>query len=172
MKYGKMPEPDRVAKLPHYKGIPITYTTLVVDGVPQFKAVDTDRVWECKRNGKCSICGEVLDYKIAFMVTKEEADSRYVFENPNHEDCLRYAFNLCPWLYYSKATYGDTDKLNEKFKDSGFSFHASHPDRQKANTRPPILGIYICRDYKNVVHKGYRICKVGKAQNIEWIEGK
>lgn len=167
-----MEEPERIKRLPHYKGLPVTYTTLVVDGVPNFKAVDNDKVWEVKKNGKCSVCGEPLDYWIAFMTSEKEANSRYVFDNPNHEECLRYSFNICPWLYYSKATYSDINKLNENMKDGGIVYYHSHPDRNQSLDRPSKLGIYITRDYKNVMHQGYRVCKVGKAQKIEWIEGK
>lgn len=172
MKYNTMEEPERVARLPHYKGLPVTYTTLVVDGVPNFRAIDSDKVWEVKDKKKCSICGEPLDYWIAFMVSEKEAESRYVFDNPNHEDCLRYAFNVCPFLYYSKATYSDVKKVQDKMEDAGIKFVSAHPDRDVSLDRPPKLGIYITRDYKNVINKGYRVCKVGKAQKIEWIEGR
>ena len=40
LKYRTMEEPPRVANLPHYKGIPIPYTTMTLeDGTPHFKAV-------------------------------------------------------------------------------------------------------------------------------------
>lgn len=170
MKYRDMEEPERVAKLPHYKGIPITYTTLVdKNGIPNFKATDAERVWEVKRDKKCSICGEPLDYWIAFMVTEEEAESRNIYENPNHEECLKFAFNVCPWLYYSKAKYSDLSKVNLE----GYTLTSSHPDREhEGSPRPPKLGIYITNNYKNVILPNrYRVCKAGKPKRLEWIEG-
>lgn len=172
MKHRSMPEPERIARLPHYNGLPVTYTTLVdLNGIPNFKATDDRKVWECKRDGKCSICGEPLDYWIAFMVTEEEAKSRNVYENPNHEECLRYAFNICPWLYYSKAKYSDPSE--DWNKTEGFIVYAAHPDRTNSLDRPPKLGIYVTSGYKNkVLRNRYRVCRVGNAKKLEWIEGK
>lgn len=165
----EMQKPERMAKLPHYKGLPVPALTLIDDkGIPQFKVIDNDKVWELKRDKKCGICGESLDYWIAFMVTEEEVNSRHIFESPNHIDCLKYAFEICPWLYYSKATYSHLDKVNME----GIEIVSAHPDREITNERPSKLGIYICRSYENVIYKGYRVCKVPQAKNIEWIEGK
>jgi hypothetical protein len=161
-------KPERIAKLPHYKGLPITATTLVDDnGVPNFKSIDNSKVWECKRDGKCAICGEALDYWLAFMVTEEEAEKRIIFESPQHVDCLKYAFQICPWLFYSKAKYSDPKTV----KMEGVTFGHSHPDREKSLERQDMLGIYVCRSYENVIIKGYRVCKVPKAKYIEWIKG-
>lgn len=172
MKYRTLEEPERIAKLPHYKGIPITYTTLVDEnGIPEFKSTIPERVWEVKRDHKCSLCGEPLDYWIAFMVTEKEAETQLVYENPNHEECLRFAFNICPWLFYRNATYSDLGNIKSKVE--GYTSVGAHPDREESNKRPSTLGIYITRSYENVVLPSrYRVCKVAKAKRIEWIEGK
>lgn len=170
-----MTEPDRIKKLFHYKGIPVTATTdIKPDGTPDFKRVDDKKVWEFKRDKKCAICGDPLDYWIAFMVTEDEAKSREIFESPQHEECLRYAFELCPWLYYSKAKYSELQGAE--------AVNMSHPDRYAMSQRPPKLGIYICRSYENkiinppagTVNYGvkYRIAFASPPKRIDWIEGK
>lgn len=171
MKYREMVAPPRVAKLPLFKGIYVPYTTMVIDGVPNFKAVDDEKVTEVKFEHKCSICGEPLDYWIAFMVTEEDAESRHVFDNPNHEECLRYAFNVCPFLYYSKASYSDINKLNSNPNDP--FVYVENKMEMDSLQRPPKLGIYITNNYKNVIYKRkFRVCKVGNPKRIEWIEGQ
>lgn len=169
MKYRTMEKPERIKKLPEWKGIIIPYLTYVdADGKPHFKTTDPNKTWEVKRDHKCSICGEPLDYWISFMVTEEEAESRLVYENPNHEECLRYAFNVCPWLYWSRATYSETGDTIGDVVTIG-----AHPAREESNARPSKMGIYITNNYKNVVLPNrYRVCKVGKAKRIEWIDGK
>lgn len=168
MKYRSMEVPEHMKDNAVYKGLVVPYTTLIVDDKPQFKMINNERVWECKRDGLCSLCGKPLDYWKAFMVTEKEAESRIIFENPNHEDCLKYAFNVCPWLFYSKATYADisSGQLN------GIDVVSSHPDRELSNQRPPKFGVYITNRYENVMRGQYRVCKVGKAKRLEWIEGK
>lgn len=164
-----MEMPDSIKMLEQYKGFPITATTLIVDGKPNFKATDPEKVWEFKRDGKCSICGQSLNYWIAFMVTEEEAKTGLIYESPNHEACLRYAFKICPWLAYSNAKYTDLSKNT--------TLIGSHPDRALISGRPEKLGIYICKSYENVIIKKpytqyvFRVCKVPKAKRIEWIEG-
>jgi hypothetical protein len=162
-----LPEPERIAKLPHYKGLPVTAVTVVIDDIPNFRAVDPDKIWKLKEERKCGICGDPLDYWIAFMVSAGEIESKRVYESPSHEECLRYAFQACPWLYYSKYKYSNPEIM----KIEGFKFAAVHPDRKVINERPDMLAIYICNGYKNIVHKGVRVCKVSGAKKIEWFKG-
>jgi hypothetical protein len=163
-------EPERIARLPHYKGLPVSAITMIDDnGIPNFRMVDSEKTWELKRTNCCSICGEPLDYWIAFMVSEGEAQSRLVYESPNHEECLRHAFAICPWLFYSKHKYSEPSKMDINME--GVKVVASHPDRKVTNHRPENLGIYICRNYTNVVEKGMRVCKVGKPVRIEWFKG-
>lgn len=173
MEYGTMDKPERIQRLPHYKGLPITAITMIDDeGVPNFKSVDHLKIRKMKNEKCCGICGEKLDYWMAFMVSEEEAKTRYVFESPNHVECLKYAFNICPWIFYSKQRYSEVDKMNEIYNEKGYTILATHPDRETMNERPQKLGIYVCRGYENVIHKGYRVCKVSPAKSIEWVEGK
>jgi hypothetical protein len=167
MKHTVMTEPARIAKLPHYKDLPITATTLVNEaGIPDFRAINNAKIWQFKKERKCSICGDPLDYWIAFMVSEGEAQSRYIYESPNHEECLEYAFQICPWLFYSKRKYSSPERMKQE------GYFGSHPDRAVTNERPELLGIYVCRSYENVIHKGIRVCKVPKAKRIEWIKGQ
>jgi hypothetical protein len=174
MKYRQMDVPERMKNRPQYKGVYIPYLTEIAeDGAPLFKQVDPEKTWEVKRDGKCALCGEKLDYWKAFMVNKQEAESRIVFENPNHEDCLRYAFNVCPWLYYSRATYS---AVSDEIDELGRVQVSSHPDRDETNQRQPEYGLYITNRYENIIIPlngiHYRVCKVGKAKRLEWIAGK
>ncbi len=162
-----LPEPERIARLPHYKGLPITAITTVIDGIPNFRMVDSEKTWELKKEHKCSICGEPLDYWIAFMVSENEIKTRMVYESPNHEECLRYAFQICPWLYFSKHKYSNPDLMEIE----GFKIVSSHPDRKSVNERPDMLAMYICRGFENVVRNGIRVCKVQPAKRIEWFKG-
>jgi hypothetical protein len=161
-------EPENIKKLPHFRGLPITAITFVgEDGTPNFKVIDNEKVRDCKDNKKCAICGQPLGWWIAFMVSEKEAQTRFIFESPNHEECLRYAFELCPWLYYSKAKYSDPETV----KADGMGTISSHPDRSTINERPEKLGLYLCRGYDNVIHRGFRVCKVPPAKKLEWFEG-
>lgn len=173
MKYREMEIPERMKDLLMYQGVAVPYTTLVTDdGKIHFKSTDNEKNWEIKRDKKCAMCGKPLDYYIAFMVSEKEAESRIVYENPNHEECLRYAFNVCPWLFYSKARYTDASRIDIE----GVRIVNAHPDRKIDDgnaQRPQKLGIYITRGYENIIHKKmYRVCKVAKPVRIEWIEGK
>lgn len=161
-------KPERMARRPHFQGIPIPALTFVGDnGIPNFKIVDDQMVRKMKDEHKCGLCGEPLDYWIAFMVSEEEARTRFIFESPNHEECLRYAFNVCPWLYYSNAKYNSMEYTTE-----GYKVKSTHPDRESMNARPPKLGIYICNGYKNVINRGVRVCKAASPKRLDWIEGK
>lgn len=173
MKYRAAEIPERMKELPLYKGVAVPYVTFIdKEEKIHFALVNDERVWEVRRDKKCSLCGKPLDYYIAFMVTEDELASREIFENPSHEECLRYAFNACPWLYYSKARYSDP----ERHQIEGVTVVQTHPDAISNAQRPEKLGICITRGYNNViVNKGgqrVRLCKIAKPIKVEWIEGK
>ena len=176
-----LPEPERIARLPKHNGFPVTATTAVENGVPNFKQVDSEKVWQFKQEKRCAICGEALDYWIAFMVTPAEVESRKIFESPMHEECLRHAFKICPWLFWSKANYSPVLEWDEKeikaaIERDGKAVVGSHPERSVSQQRPEKLGIYICNRYENVLltdkakRISWRVCKVPAAKRLEWME--
>jgi hypothetical protein len=162
--------PERMKKLAVYKGFPITATTLMEGDIPNFKVVNTSAVWEFKRDRKCAMCGEPLDYWIGFVVSEKEAETRFIYESPAHVECLEYAFKICPWLAYTNAHYSIPENI--KFRTEGLVAAGSHPEREVRSQRPDKLGIYICRSYENVMHNGMRVCKAAYAKTIIWIEGR
>lgn len=166
-----VPMPPRVAKLPQYKGMPVTVTTFVDDnGIPNFRAIDHAKVWPLKRDHRCGICGEPLDYWIAFIASPSEVAAQMVYDNPYHEDCARYALAVCPWLVYARSKYADVAKLPAP---EGFTFLPTHPDREAMVERPDRMALYVVRSYENVIDRNrVRGCKVPAPKRLEWFPGR
>jgi hypothetical protein len=172
-------EPERMKKLPHFKDLPIGYTTEMNGDIPNFKAVDGEKVWRAKEKGLCSICGEPLDYYKAFLVTEREAETREVYENPNHVECLHHAFKVCPWMFYADSKYTDPEIV--KAYGDILRFGRSHPEAAEGQQRAERLGVYICRNYllaekiqtapNGISKQLWRFCKVGNAVSVTWIKG-
>lgn len=94
--------PERLAKRPRQGNLPVLYTSHMQSGVADFRLNDPDRVYNVFRYHKCAICGQPLDRPV-FLVGPHVKDMRITPEPPTHEECIRYALQVCPYLSRSKA---------------------------------------------------------------------
>jgi hypothetical protein len=86
------------------RGLPIPFVqALHADGTPDFTAVDAGKAWEAGRQRRCGLCGEPLDYWIAFVGGPRSARHRQYLDPPMHSDCAFAALELCPHLAVQRA---------------------------------------------------------------------
>lgn len=98
-----IPIPARLASRPRQGGLPILYTSFVAaDGVADFRVNDPYRTYDVFRLNLCAMCGGDLRYPV-FLAGPAVKDSRITPEPPGHEECLRYAVAVCPYLSRRKA---------------------------------------------------------------------
>lgn len=93
-----MREPDALAARPHRGGLPIPYVTAIVDGVPDFRVHDAPNRKRCDDERLCQLCGTPLARRAWFFGLERQLTTHRFAEPPAHEDCSRYAIEVCPWL--------------------------------------------------------------------------
>lgn len=122
------------------RGFPIPFVVYRdVRGVPHFTVDDTVKLNQALTEKLCALCGKKLKLGQLWLISGPEAaflDDGLYTTPPAHEECARYAIQVCPFLAvptYSKLIEDKTLKP-EAIHDTV----AVHND-QIAPPRPPLL---------------------------------
>jgi len=98
MKSPTVPIPDRCKDLPTWEGWIIPYFASVNNGKPDFAVMDANNVNRCLVHELCGICGKPLDRIMCFIGGERCAENKVFVDPPMHEECARYAAQVCPFL--------------------------------------------------------------------------
>jgi len=151
---------------PEYKGYIIPYTTLIDDkGVPNFQAIDQEKVLDCIMNQKCGVCGQSLrgEQWIAF-IGGDKCAQNFAFVDPGmHPECAYYAAETCPYLKNEDGAYSKTPNL--KAPENAHVAVLEEVDKQ----RPARMMILFTKGYE-VVMQGLVMLIIAKRDPhiIDW----
>ena len=102
IKIAEIPIPTRMKWLARdHRGYPVPYLVQRDRaGRPHFTISSSQRVTEVATRKKCGLCGKSLDLGAWFVGgPRSFLHPRGAFSDPAmHEDCARYALQICPWL--------------------------------------------------------------------------
>ncbi len=91
--------PDRIAQLPKDDvGRPVPFFVEYVDGKPDFRIFDPEKLGRCYREKRCWVCGDKLGVHRAFVIGPMCAVNRVSSEPPSHLDCAIFSAQACPFL--------------------------------------------------------------------------
>ena len=92
--------PPRLARRPRdRRGLPVPFVQAShPDGSPDFTAVDARLVMDAIGRHLCGLCGQRLDYWIAFVGGPTSVAQQMFLDPPMHVDCARAALQLCPHM--------------------------------------------------------------------------
>jgi hypothetical protein len=82
-----------------------------VDGEPEFRAVDPQRIFEAHRKHLCLVCGRRLGPRKAFTIGPMCAVNRVSAEPPSCIVCARFAVTACPFLSRPLAKRADLSDM-------------------------------------------------------------
>ena len=89
--------PDRIKRLPiDEEGFPVPYFVPYVNGRPEFRGFDGEKLGICVRQKRCWLCGEPLGKFMVFVIGPMCAVNRTSAEPPSHRDCPQFAVRACP----------------------------------------------------------------------------
>jgi hypothetical protein len=103
------PVPKSIRDLPTYRGLPVPFTVLWVDGVPDFKVTDPAKVALCVSDRLCGMCGLVMGDEVAFIGGDLSLTNRLFTDPAMHEECARFALTVCLFLLGQKG-YAENPK--------------------------------------------------------------
>jgi hypothetical protein len=102
--------PDRMKHLPlNEQGFPVPYFVPYVDGKPEFRGFDGEKLGICVRHEKCWLCGSQLGKNMVFTIGSMCAVNRVSAEPPSHYGCAHYAAMACPFLSQPRMRRNEVD---------------------------------------------------------------
>jgi hypothetical protein len=141
---------------PKIKGLPIPYVQLIKeDGTPDFTALDPLKVHECVRKRLCGLCGQKLDWWVAFIGGPGSAKVGTYSDAGMHPSCAYQALSLCPHIF-NRKTKRATKVADGVIEPSGY-----------VAAKPEYWCVYICRDFKLMGDGDNWYIQAGKAKRIE-----
>ncbi len=90
--------PAFLSHLKTYGGYPVPFTQLWTDSVPDFRAVDPERVSQCVNEKLCAICGVTLGEFCYFIGSDLSKENHLFTDPPMHEQCADFASKICPFV--------------------------------------------------------------------------
>lgn len=96
---GLPPLPKRIAALPlDERGYPIPFFVAYLDGKPDFRIGDPEKVLRCVHENLCWTCGQPLGRFTTFPVGPMCVITGTAPEPPEHLDCAIWSVQACPFL--------------------------------------------------------------------------
>jgi hypothetical protein len=116
----EIPVPRRLQHLPTTRtGYLVPWFVADVDGEPDFRVVDGDRLHDAVRFGRCFLCGSELGRYMTFAIGPMCAINLVSAEPPSHRECAEYAVQVCPFLTRPQMIRRDSGKPEEAVNPGG-----------------------------------------------------
>lgn len=101
---GLPPLPPRMSKLRlDERGYPVPWFVAWIDGKPDFRVMDGQKLRTAIRFKRCWVCGEPLGRRFTFCIGPMCAINRTIGEPPSHFECVDFSARACPFLTMPKA---------------------------------------------------------------------
>ena len=168
-----VPMPARMRHLRRdHRGFAIPYFVAWLDdkqrevvppnGTPDFRILSPSRMFLCKRDKLCWLCGGKLGRYQVFAIGPMCAATRTTMEPPGHYECALYGVKVCPFLSRPKMRRNDVD-MPEGHWAPGLTI-----DRN-----PGVTALWVTRGYTTfrAEHHGAgrgELIRVGDPERVEW----
>jgi hypothetical protein len=155
-----LPElPARMRRLPlSDKGYPIPFFVAYVDGEPDFRVADPDKLKRCVRENRCWLCGEPLGRYKAFVLGPMCTVNRIANEPPSHLDCALYAAQACPFLARPHAQRRTANLTDDK----------SFPPGVAIMRNPGAVAVWVTTHWELMRAPGGFLFEVGDPHAVRW----
>jgi hypothetical protein len=145
--------PKFLSHLPTHRGLPVLFTSMWVDGVPDFRVTDKDKMKQAVLNRLCGVCGKRLGEWAWFIGGPKSLVESSLFVDPAmHRKCAEFSISVCPFL--SGRTW-----------ESNRSRPIPEAVRQNAlvtTERSEKIGMRRCREFWPVNMAGHALIQVRK----------
>ncbi len=151
--------PERIAALKRNgSGYPIPWFVSWIEGAPDFRVVDPQKIIDGIYFKLCWICGQKLGSHKAFVVGPMCALNRISSEPPSHVDCAEFAAKVCPFMVNPQLARRET-KLPDNIKDAA----GIHLKRN-----PGVALVWITKSYEPEQVPGGVLLKMGPPEDMLW----
>lgn len=151
--------PERMKDRPRYRGLPIPYTAYCVNGEPDFRTVNAQRIADCMENRKCGLCGQRLGLKMYFFGGELCNKNRMFLDPPMHRECIDFAVKVCPYISLSSKEYNMRKPFRENVE---INPHVSTAKGRQA--------IFTSSGYRLYNHEGSIYFHSNVFIKVEWLD--
>lgn len=151
--------PARIALLPVDKrGYPVPWFVQWLDGEPEFRAFDSNKLRRAIREQRCWVCGDLLGAWRAYVIGPMCAINRISGEPPCHLECAEFSATACPFLTKPQMV------RRENNLPEGVHQNANHIPRN-----PGVMLLWITRRKLSLVRNsdGGVLFDVGPPERVE-----
>jgi hypothetical protein len=87
------------------RGYPVPFFVPYVNGKPNFRFTDHEKIWESVESNRCGVCGKKLYKDYSYIITGVIGmGNRVSSDAAMHRVCAEFALVSCPHMFYEKAT--------------------------------------------------------------------
>jgi hypothetical protein len=104
----EIPERMRGLKISD-EGFPVPWFVGYVDGKPDFRTMDGEKMAIAVRLKRCWMCGQPLGKFMTFAIGSMCIVNRNIAEPPSHLACVEYAVRACPFLTQPRMRRNEKD---------------------------------------------------------------
>jgi hypothetical protein len=161
---GHLQLPDRMRKLEvSDEGFPVPWFVGWVDGKPDFRTMDGEKMAIAVRHKRCWMCGEPLGKFLTFAIGPMCVVNRNIAEPPSHLGCLEYSVRACPFLSQPRM------RRNEKDLPEG-----GHIAGTGIMRNPGVIALWTTLKYRPYcVPNGGVLFEIGEPEHVEfYAEGR
>jgi hypothetical protein len=145
------------------EGYPVPWFVGWINGKPDFRLVDPEKLVIATRHKKCFLCGENLGVYMTFVIGPMCAVNRTSAEPPSHRSCALYAVKACPFLTQPRM------RRNEK----DMPIDATKPAGEMIRRNPGVSLLWTTKIYTTVRLSNGLLFKIGDPETLEfWSEGQ
>jgi hypothetical protein len=92
------------------EGYPVPWFVPYINGKPEFRGMDGEKMVVAVRHKRCWMCGQPLGKFFTFAIGPMCMVNRNISEPPSHLACIEYAVKACPFLTQPKMRRNEKDK--------------------------------------------------------------
>jgi hypothetical protein len=88
-----------------FAGLPVPETVKWVNGKPDFRQIDEDKLAKAVKYKLCAVCGKRLKFYAFWIGGERTLQFHYFTDAPMHKECAEESMRLCPFLNGTRQHY-------------------------------------------------------------------
>ena len=153
--------PERIRRLPvcPTRNVPVPWFVAWVDGKPEFRCMDHEKLVRAVKEKLCWVCGDKLGTHLVFVIGPMCSINRVSSEPPCHKDCAEYSAQVCPFLTKPHMVRRENDMPEESREPGGFMIRRN----------PGATALWGCRKYTPFrAGRGSVLFEIGTPEWVTW----
>lgn len=157
------PLPENMKGLRIHNGYPVPWFVPLVNGVPDPRLADRNKLHMALKQMRCWVCGKRLLPPYTFVIGPMCVVNRTTAEPANHYECAEFSAKACPFLTKPHMKRrGCTEEIREDLPGMAIM------------RNPGVTALYTSERFSTFADgKGGRLIDVGEALHVKWFaEGR